>query len=95
MLQGLLTDMSRLSEPALLQIVVEIVKPPRGNLDSAAVTLREGVRFILQDSDSITPVIAVEMIPEPVPSTGGPRAAREGAGALCCAFWETDVVYLG
>ena len=71
------------------------VESPRGDLYFTMVTLRKGGRVILQDYNSISPMLPVEMIPEPVPSTGGPRAAREGAGALCCAFWETDVVYLG
>ena len=47
-----------------------------GDLDSAVVTLREVGRLPLQDYDAISPVLPVEMIPEPVPSPRGPRAAR-------------------
>ena len=86
---------SCLSEPALLQLVVASVKPPRGNLDFTPVTLREGGGVFLQDYDDIYPVLIVEKIPESVPITRGPRSAREGAGALCRAFWKSDVVYLG
>ena len=51
--------------------------------------------MFLQDSDDISPVLLVEMIPETVPSSKGPRAAGEGAGALRHDFWEADVVHLG
>ena len=51
--------------------------------------------MILQDYNAISPVLLVEIIPEPVPSPRGPRSAGEGAGALFHAFWESDVVRLG
>ena len=71
------------------------VNPPRGELDSSSVTLREGGTVILQYSDAIYPVLTVKIIPEPAPSLRGTREARKGAGELCRYFWEADVIYLG
>ena len=71
------------------------VKPPWGYLASVPVTIRkEGWEFF-QDSGDISPVLLVEMIPETFPSSKGPWAAWEGAGALRRDFWEADVVHLG
>ena len=71
------------------------VKPPRGDLYSVAVTIREGGRVILQYSDAISPVMLVKNILEPVTSPRGPWAARKGAGALLNALGEDDIIYLG
>ena len=91
MLQGLLPNLFCLSGTAFFQLVVAAVKTPRADLDFAAVTLREGGGMLLQDSDSISPVLLVEMISDPVPSPKGERTAREATGALRCDFWESDV----
>ena len=55
------------------------VNPPWGDLDSSVVTLREGGRVLIQDSDAISPVLQVEMIPELVTSSRGLWAAGKGA----------------
>ena len=67
----------------------------QGWLASAVVTLREGVRVLLQNSDAISLVLLVIMISEPVPSPRGTRAAGKGSGALCCSVWVADIIYLG
>ena len=78
-------DPSRLSDPALLLLVVAAVEPPRGGLASAAVTLRKGGMVILQDSDAISILLPVEMIPDPIPIPRGTRASWEGGrGTVLC-----------
>ena len=62
------------------------VKPPWGEISSAEVTLREGGRVLLKNSDDISPVLPVKIVPEPGPIPKGPRTARKGSGALCHAF---------
>ena len=84
MLQGLPPDPYRLSEPKIIRLVVATVKLPQGNLDSAVVKLREGVRVLLQDANYISPVLPVKMIPEPVTSLRGPKEAGKGSWALRC-----------
>ena len=64
-----------------------------GDLDSLAVTIREGGRVFFRDSGAISTVIPVKMILKPVPSPRGTQAAREGA--LCRSFWKYDVIHLG
>ena len=54
MFQGLPLDPSCLSEPVLLGLVVATVEPSQGGLDYTSVTLREGGRVTLQDSDAVT-----------------------------------------
>ena len=78
-LQGLPLAPSHLSEPELLGLIVATVKPPWGDLDSSVVTLREGGRVLIQDSDAISPVLQVEMIPDLVTSSRGLWAAGKGA----------------
>ena len=85
--QGIRIDLSHLSDPELLGFVVANFKPPQRYLDSAAVTLRKRGRVLLQDSVAIYPFPPVEIVPEPIPGTRGPRAAVEGSVALCCDFW--------
>ena len=63
MLQGLPPDPSRLSDLVLLRLVVATVKPPRGDLASAAVTIRAGRRVILQYYNTISPVLSVKIVP--------------------------------
>ena len=65
-----------------------------GDLASAAVTLREGVREILQYYDAISPVVLVKMIPEPVSSPRELWEARKGSGGLLHTCWEYDDMYL-
>ena len=66
-----------------------------GYLASAPFALGKGGGVFLHDSYDITPVILVEIIPEPVPSPIGTRVSREGAGELRHDFWEYEVVHLG
>ena len=87
--------MPRISKTELIQLVVAAVKPPRRNLASAVVTIREGGGLFLQNYDDISPVIFVEMILEPVPSLRGPQTSGKRAGAMCCDFCEAGVVHLG
>ena len=56
---------------------METVNPSRGGMFSAAVTLRERGRVLLQEYDEIPPVMRVKMVPEPVPSPKGPQVARK------------------
>ena len=87
MLQGFPLDPSCLSDPALLLLVVVTVNPPQGGVASAAVTLREEARVILQYYCAISSLLTVKMIPAPIPNTRGPQAYRKGSWALCHAFW--------
>ena len=68
---------------------------PQGELASTEVTLREGGRVILQNSDSISPVLPVKMIPGPVSSLRGTQSDGKRAGSLRHEFLEADVIYLG
>ena len=95
MLQVIPLDPSSLSEPALIRIVAATVNTPWGDLASTAVTIREGIRVLLQDSDAISPVLLVKMIPETVPIPRVPRESGQGEGALRRDFWESDIIYLG
>ena len=61
-------DLSRLYEPALLQLIVATVETPQGDLASIEVTLRKWGRVILHNYDDICPVLPVEMITYPVTS---------------------------
>ena len=93
--QGIPIDLSHLSDPELLGFVVANFKPPQRYLDSAAVTLREGGRVILQDFYAISPVLTVKIISEPVPNPRRPLSSRKGAGVMCRAFWGAGFIYLG
>ena len=57
---------------------METVKPPRGDVASTEVTLRELVRVLLQYSDDISLVLLFKMIMDPVPILKGPQLARKG-----------------
>ena len=49
--------------------------------------------MLLQDTNTIPPVLPVEVLAQSIPCVGGPRAA--GEGALLCQPQESHIVYLG
>ena len=79
---------------AFLRLVVATIKLPQGGLDSAVVTLREGVRVLLKYSGSICTLLSVKILMEPIPSPIGPRASGKGAGSIRRAFWKAATIYL-
>ena len=51
--------------------------------------------MLLQDTDTNSQVMPVEVQAQDIPRVGGPWEAREGAGASLCQPQEAHIAYLG
>ena len=69
------------------------IRPPRGDLASAALTFGEGGLLLFQDPGAVTPLMAAEMIAQAIPGVRGPWEDGKGAGApffFCMSINRTE-----